>query len=430
MTLPGDPLTLDEFAARLAAIGGFEPRPLIAVATSGGPDSLALAILADRWARQQGGEVWALTVDHRLRPESAAEAAQVAVWLAARGIRHRILVWDGAKPSAGIQEAARIARYRLLAEGCVARGCLHLLTAHHREDQAETYWIRRRAKSGADGLAGIAAVRELAGLRLVRPLLGVPRQRLAALLAAAGQQFLSDPSNRNPIFERARLRLDAAADAAAAIAEIHHHAEVRIERETRLAGLLAAAVSVHPAGFAAFDPTPIAAAGELGEAALARIAALVGGALYPLRRERLARLRAGLAAPPPRGRTLGGCRFIPWRGRVLAVRELGRAAPPLSLDAGMSALYDRRFAATLPPAAPRPATIAYLGSAGVAALRRLTQIDNPLPPLVYPTLPAIWDEAGLAAVPHLFYRRPNACILPQLAFRPAAPLFNAGFTVV
>src|SRR5215471_10604463 len=98
MTLPDDPPTLDEFAALLAAIGGFEPRPLIAVATSGGPDSLALAILADRWARRQGGEVWALTIDHRLRPESTAEAEQVAVWLTARGIRHRTLVWDGGKP--------------------------------------------------------------------------------------------------------------------------------------------------------------------------------------------------------------------------------------------------------------------------------------------------------------------------------------------
>src|SRR5205085_12296954 len=139
------PLTLGELADLLDQIGGFEARPLIAVAVSGGPDSMALAILADRWARQRGGEAWALTVDHRLRPESAAEAETVASWLAARGIPHEVLVWSDAKPASGIQEAARAARYRLLAGWCRDQGCLHLLTAHHREDQAETHLIRRRA---------------------------------------------------------------------------------------------------------------------------------------------------------------------------------------------------------------------------------------------------------------------------------------------
>ena len=170
-----------ELDAALTAIGGFEPRPLLAVAASGGPDSLALAILADRWARERGGVAWALVVDHRLRPESAAEARQVAGWLSARAIPHTVLVWDGDKPATGIQEAARSARYRLLAEWCAERGCLHLLTAHHRDDQVETFLIRRRAKSGVDGLAGMSAVRELPHLRLVRPLLGIPKTRLRGL---------------------------------------------------------------------------------------------------------------------------------------------------------------------------------------------------------------------------------------------------------
>ncbi len=75
-------------------------------------------------------------------------------WLAARSIRHEILVWDGEKPATRIQEAARTARYRLLGEWCRLQGCLHLLTGHHREDQVETYWLRRDARSGPDGLAG------------------------------------------------------------------------------------------------------------------------------------------------------------------------------------------------------------------------------------------------------------------------------------
>jgi tRNA(Ile)-lysidine synthase len=425
-------LTQSEFAAALAAIGGFEPRTFVAVAVSGGPDSLALAILADRWARQRGGRAVALTVDHRLRPESADEAATVGGWLAARGLSHAVLVWDGAKPTTGIQAAARAARYRLLAERGAAEGCLHLLTAHHREDQAETYLIRRRAGSAVDGLAGIAAVRELAQLRLVRPLLGVPRARLAALLDAERQPYLRDPSNRNAAFERVRVRerLDPGA-VDDAIAEAAANAALRIERERAVAALLARAVSLHPAGFALIDPGPIAAAGELGERALGRVAGTVGGGCYPLRRERLTRLRAALAETPARARTLGGCRFVPWRGRVLVLREIARAAPPVRLDPGASVFWDRRFGVAMPANAAAPLTLSYLGSEGVAAFgRHAVAGDNPLPRLVYPALTALWDGEGLAAVPHLGYRRPQEGLLPDLAFSPQAPLYGAGFTVV
>lgn len=131
------PITDGELGAALAALGGFEAAPLVAVAVSGGPDSLALAILADRWARARGGEICALSVDHRLRPDSAEEIRRLAGWLAARGVRHDVLVRAGPKPASGIQAAARAARYRLLAAWCREHGCLHLLTAHHRDDQVE-----------------------------------------------------------------------------------------------------------------------------------------------------------------------------------------------------------------------------------------------------------------------------------------------------
>ena len=367
--------------------------------------------------------------------ESAAEAQTVAGWLAARGIAHEVLVWAGDKPATGIQEAARAARYRLLAAWCVAHGCLHLLTAHHREDQAETYLIRRRAGSGVDGLAGMAAVRELRGLRLVRPLLGTAKARLAAFLDGEGQDYVRDPSNRDPAFERARLRL-AAPEIEPALAAVNAAAAARIARERTLAALLARAVALHPAGFALIDPQPIIAAGELGELALGRIAGAIGGgggvAAYPLRRARLARLRAGLAAAPQRARTLGGCRFVPWRGRVLVLRETARAEPPLTLAPGMSALWDRRFAARLSPAAPAPLNLGFLGSDGVAALGHdAIAADNPLPRLIFPALPAWRDAAGeVVAAPYIGLRRATAAGVAALVFRPAVPLSGVGFTVV
>lgn len=423
-----EPLSVGELAAILDAIGGFAARPFIAVAVSGGPDSLALALLAHAWAVERGGTAWALTVDHRLRPESAAEAETVAGWLAARGLPHRILVWAGDKPATGIQEAAREARYALLAQWCRERGCLHLLTAHHREDQAETHAIRHRAGSGPDGLAGMPAIRELPGCRLVRPLLSLPRARLAAALTVAGQPFLRDPSNRNPVFERTRLRLDLDTEAIdAAVAAARLSAAERIARERDLCSLLARAVKMHPAGFAALDPAVLAIPDtEMAERLLGRVAACIGGARYPLRRARVARLRAALSAEPDRARTLGGCRFVRWRGQILALRELAAASPPLRVEPGMQALWDRRFAAALSHTAERGFNLGCLGDAA----SETEGTPGGLPRLLYPTFPAFFDASGLAAVPHLGHVRPGLGVLPTLSFRPANPLTSAGFTVV
>ncbi len=410
------PLGDAEFAAAMAALGGFEPAPRLAVAVSGGPDSLALAILAERWARARGGGVTALVVDHGLRPDSAAEARRVGAWLAARGIAHALLEWRGPKPATGIQEAARAARYALLAEWCRAHRHLHLLTAHHRDDQAETVLIRRRAGSGPDGLAGMPAVRELAGCRLLRPLLGIARPRLAALLDALGQDFVRDPSNADPAFERARLRLAGAPAAAAALAEARGFARARTAREAAFAAAAARQVALYPAGFAV---VAAAAGAEL----LGRLAHTVGGAPYPPRRERVARLHESLAARPDRARTLGGCRFVPWRGRIVVVRELGLAAAPVDLAAAGAVVWDRRFAV----AGPAPFTLGYLGQSGLA----LPAAARPaLPGFVRAVLPALWDRSGLAGVPFIDYRRAGLGNLPALLFRPCMPLSHAGFTVV
>jgi tRNA(Ile)-lysidine synthase len=470
------PLTLPEFAASLAAIGGFETRPRVAVAVSGGPDSMALLLLADRWARQQGGAAWGLTVDHGLRPESADEARRVASWLAARAIPHAILCWSGPKPASGLQEAAREARYRLLAGWCRDQGILHLFVAHHREDQIETYLIRRRAGSGIEGLAGMSAVRELPGCRLVRPLLAVPRERLVALLAVEQQPFLRDPSNLNPCFERARLRLAAvdrsvspgsgeriaeggqvagprsgpsrawqsttpatgardragalvAHNAAAIAADLRASAEARIAREWALARLAAGAVALHPAGFATLDPAALAGADrEVVLRLLSRLVLCLGGLRYPARTARLARLLAALAQAEPRPRTLGGCRFVPWRGRLLVLRELALAEAPAVLAPGARLCWDRRFAVSLASRADGALTIGYLGQyAGPAPPGGFRPV---LPPLIRAVLPALWDAAGIAAVPHLCHVRPGPPVMAELAFRPVQPLIPPSFTVV
>jgi tRNA(Ile)-lysidine synthase len=188
------------------------------LAVSGGPDSTALLVLAARWraALKKGPELIAVTIDHGLRPESAREARAVKRLASRLGVRHRTLRWSGPKPATGLQEAARVVRYRLLAAAACGAGAGHVLTGHTLDDQAETVLIRMARGSGLTGLG--AMVRETpishatppaSGGReilLVRPLLGVPKARLIATLAAIGLSFVDDPSNRNPRFTRSRLR--------------------------------------------------------------------------------------------------------------------------------------------------------------------------------------------------------------------------------
>jgi tRNA(Ile)-lysidine synthase len=204
------PLTLVETRAL------FEPfarQKIIAIAVSGGPDSTALLWLASRWraARKSGPDFLALTVDHGLRKESAREARAVKRLAQSLGVKHRTLRWTGTKPTSGIQEAARIARYRLLADAARRAGAETVVTAHTLDDQAETVLFRLARGSGLTGLRGMAAGSLLpaAGaerITLSRPLLCVAKSRLVATLAAAKVPFSEDPSNLDPRFARLRLR--------------------------------------------------------------------------------------------------------------------------------------------------------------------------------------------------------------------------------
>ncbi len=434
------PFSVAEFGAAIERLARFETRPFLALAVSGGADSLALAILADRWAKERGGEVCAVTVDHGLRQESAQEIRRLGGWLGALGIRHEVLLWQGEKPLSGIEAKARRARYRLLSLWCRREGCLHLLTAHHRDDQRETHLIRRRAKSGPDGLAAMSGVREIDGCRLLRPFLATPKSRLVATLDALGQPFLCDPSNENPAFERARLRAFAAQGAGELRephegerldAEISAFGRERQARAQALARLSARVAALHPAGFAALDAEGFFAAPRAeGEALLSALAAAVGGGDYEPRRERVSSLWRLLEARPKGARTLGGCRFLFWRGKLLVLRELALASPPRRLRPGEETRWDRRFAVALPREAPRSLLVGYLGQWGGAPVS-LPAAKPGLPPLLHPVLPAFWDEEGrFLALPALDPRGEEKTALPRLFFRPPHPLSNAAFTVV
>ena len=432
----------------MAALGPFEPAPRIAVAVSGGCDSLALCLLAERWARARGGMVFGLTVDHRLRPESGAEAAQVRRWLAARAIAHRTLRWTGTRRSSGIQEAARAARLALLTGWCRRAGVLHLLLGHQREDQAETALQRLVRGSGIDGLAAMAPLRlalepEGSGTRLLRPLLAVPRAALIATLTQGDQPWIDDPSNRDARHTRPRL--------AAALAELGAEglSAARLARSARRAAgdraaldrlstdLLAACAHPSPAGFVSVDAGALRRAPPaLALRALGSALATVSGAPHPPRLERLERLARRLFDDSARAATLGGCRVVPKDGRIVICREPAAAAQVRTLEPGESALWDRRFVVSLGRSAgPGPFLVRRLGTDGLARARALAQAagtplrSDRIPAPARPSLPALFGLDGPLAAPHLEFRRASwrdgrgaGAGAFTARFRPARPL--------
>ena len=182
--------------------------PAIVLAVSGGPDSVALMWLAARWRRAltRGPRLIAVTVDHGLRAEAKREALDVKRLARSLDLPHRTLHWTGTKPKSGVPAAARSARYRLLAKAARSQGATHILTAHTRDDQAETLLMRMLRGSGFAGLAAMARETERDGVLLARPFLNVSKSQLVATLLKAKLDFADDPSNRDTSFTRPRLR--------------------------------------------------------------------------------------------------------------------------------------------------------------------------------------------------------------------------------
>jgi tRNA(Ile)-lysidine synthase len=182
--------------------------PAIVLAVSGGPDSMALMWLAVRWRRAlaRGPRLFAVTIDHGLRAESAAEAREVKLLARRLELPHRTMRWTGAKPKTGLPAAARAARYDLLAQAARVHGASHIFTAHTRDDQAETLLMRMMRGSGIAGLAAMARQSERDGLLLARPLLHVAKSQLVATLKKARLGFADDPTNRDLNFTRPRIR--------------------------------------------------------------------------------------------------------------------------------------------------------------------------------------------------------------------------------
>ncbi|WP_197435023.1 tRNA lysidine(34) synthetase TilS [Nitratireductor arenosus] len=401
----------------------------VVVAVSGGGDSLALLVLLNdhfsRHARDRA--ILAVTVDHGLRPGAAREAHHVGAICARLGIAHRILAWQGAKPDTGLMAAARQARYDLIFQAARESGAAMIMTAHTRDDQAETVFMRR-ARGAGRGLAGIAPATLLRGrVWVMRPLLDIARATLRDMLRGRGLAWVDDPSNQDRAYERVRARSCLAADPGLADALVSAGRAAQGERVAL--GLRAAAVvrdrARMPApGLVRLDPdvarTDDASAAGL---ALSALVAVVGGRARLVEDGRADKLFARLAGGPVRA-TLAGAVIDARKTGIFLYREL-RAGWTGAVPARVGALWDQRYRIETIPA----------GAVAVETRGR----GRPGGPVVAdPDCPAALQRAALAGEPVFmdadgrdidngasgFARvvSPFACYLPVFDFEPAAAL--------
>jgi tRNA(Ile)-lysidine synthase len=409
LTMTALPVTAAEAEELFAPLAGF---PHVALAVSGGPDSVALMSLAARWRRERanGPKLGVLTVDHGLRPGSREEAEQVGRMASSLGLPHAILTWEQKQPAAArIQEEAREARYGLMAAHCHAHGIPAIATAHTLDDQAETFLMRLKRGSGLDGLAAIPSRGEWAGIIILRPFLDMPKARLVATLDAAGIGFISDPSNLDLKFERGRLRKQREAlaalgfepEAIALSARRLRRAREALDREAR--EFLAAHSVMSEAGYALLDRDALLAAPqEIALRALAQLISAVGGRGEPARLAKLEALLEALAAHPQKGHTLGRCRIAPVRGQLGIFREARKSGLPVArLRPGEQALWDNRFHIELGRRAPGPVQVRALGESGWRVLRARHAMPESVPALAGRTLPACWRGEVLLGLPQL-----------------------------
>lgn len=376
------PLTSPSALSPVALFDGIDPDGIVIVAVSGGSDSLALLLLAHAWAQTIDVTLHAVTVDHGLRPEAAAEAAFTAAVCEGLGIDHTTLGWEGLKPHSGLADAARRARYTILEEFAGAIGADIILAGHTADDQAETVWMRQLRGDtavGARGLAGMARLTLLpAGTRLLRPLLHVSRAQLRDYLGQLSQSWIDDPSNTDAAYERVRTRQHLAANPQLkqqliAFAAVMTDLRAVAARDT--ARLLAATVRMEAGPVFHLD---LAVARNAPDTILAQavqvLVAIAGGAEHFI-----AHGRALTMARPPDGQatkraTIGGA-VIENSGAELRFYRERRNLESVMLGPGESVLWDGRYDITNNSADPvhaGPATREALREAEANAGHRLS----------------------------------------------------------
>lgn len=385
-----------DIPAAVRAWFGPAPPGKLAVALSGGGDSVALLHILTRAFPPGQVQLFAATVDHGLRDGSAQEAAAAGRQAAVLGVPHTILRWDGWDGSGNLQDAARAARYDLLCDWAQGQGIGALALGHTADDQAETLLMRLAREAGVAGLAGIPPRRLRGAVMLLRPLLEIGRAELRSYLRRNGLNWIEDPSNTDDRFARVRTRvaleklapLGVTPDALAGVARNMARAEEALGWQAFDAAGRMARVS---AGCVALEARALRLLPEeIARRLLVGAVSWVGRSPYPPRRRPVEALLQDLHSG--RGATLGGCRIVHRDGEIWICREVAalrgeRAAP--------GAIWDGRWRLTGP--APEGCMVRALGADGLSYCPGWAETG--LPRAALEPSPAVWRGDELVAAP-------------------------------
>ena len=438
-----EPLPIEETAlfraidSSMSTFDPFEPNPHLAVALSGGSDSMALVLLMNEWARTRGGKITALTIDHKLRPKSGLEAKNVRVWMQRCGIRHKILSWSGVKPQTAIQSKARNIRYQLIDDWCRDNHVLHVVLGHTADDQAETYLIRLFCKSHSTGLAGMSSIREMEHCRLLRPLLATRRQVLRNFLTQRGQIWLDDPSNEDLRYGRTGVRnlLKSGFFSTSSLCETaNDYGCLRIDTEKAIDQLLALAGILDPAGYFIIDRMNLRNLDtNAGLLALGRSITSVGGNWHSPHSASLKNIFDVCVGSTSKTRTLGRCLIIPKPTKIIICREARNLPDTQRLVSGTSFSWDGRVrvtVGTIPRGYWRIGIAGGLAWADKGPQNTAYMRWRALPRAVRMSLPVLIGPMGIFSAPLLTYNRGGEeGIDVKMVFEPNRPLSFSGFCV-
>ena len=392
-------ITSSEFTACLETCRG-----PIAVAVSGGADSLALLLLTHEWAQKKGEKIVALTVDHGLREESRNEALQVHKWAQERGIEHVVLEWIGEKPMSRLQEKARVVRYQLLTRWCKDNQFSTILLGHHQQDQEETFWLRLSSGSGLDGLSGMKKRIVRDGITFLRPFLGFSKEYLKAILMTENQVWIEDPSNQNSQFFRGRFRTFLEAEGLSNQRLTNTMEKLKVDADfihDSLQKAIQTTVQVYEGGYLSLRKKSFE---ELHPALAKRLIPFLmqwfSCAHYFPRSIQVDIILEKLKASSPF--TAGGIYWLQREKEVFLLREVSAIEEKLSLfQLQGRTLWDNRF--WIDPLIKKYVSQeTYLASLGSCpGLKK--EVTSSIPSHIWPTLPALWFEGKVVSVPHLCY---------------------------
>jgi len=381
----------------------------IALAVSGGSDSLALAYLANNYKDKYNYNIIAFTLDHQLRKESAEEAKNVQSIMNKIKIEHHSLIWSDEKPKTKIQETARIARYNILGKACKIHNCKYIFLGHHANDQVETFIIRLNAKSGLEGLGCMKEISRIltnsGELELVRPLLNYKKDNLIKICNINNLKWTEDPSNINLKYLRSKTRKllvynNMFDDYHKAIllfkklnSIINDFIYNFINNEIEFSELGICRLKLHK-----FKQLPIIMQLRL----LNYLLKIIGGKKYPRKSKILHNLLQNIWGINSKNSTIGGAYIKIEKDNITLSRQLDNTIKISQLN-DISTLWDRRFL-ILNKTNKNNLTVGPLGEKDYLSMIKLNKIQKPSINFnAIKTIPAIRVLEQIVSVPHLLY---------------------------